>query len=280
MQLWIWQHVRIELPDDWEMLRFSRDGGQGRCAFADRYQFRLELSWRAGGPPDMARLASDYLSKLKLDGAMPDATATRSDGWQGIEGHQDGLATTRFARYLVAEHCLVETVFLWPGGRDLPLEERVLASVAAEAAQRGRFQRWKAFGMDALVTRGLALQDCEVQPASARLTFADGREARQETFLRLGMVPEWLQGSVRDWLMRQKPRDVALASETASDRDGHAIASVAGSRRATLVRRKSRYEAAAWLCPADGRLYCVATVGSDEPLGGRLSCCGHMGLAR
>ncbi len=24
MQLWVWRHIRVELPEDWEMLQFSR----------------------------------------------------------------------------------------------------------------------------------------------------------------------------------------------------------------------------------------------------------------
>ena len=279
MRLWVWRHVRIELPDDWEMLQFSRQSQGGRCAFADRYQFRLELNWReVPGPPDMERMTSDYLAKLRLDGSMPDAAVASSGGWQGIEGHQNGLFTSRFGRHFATERCLVEAVLLWPDKRDADLERAVLASVAPEPEHLGRFQRWRAFGMDILASSGLALTDCRVEPANACLTFADERSGRQETFQRLGMVPEWLDGSARQWLEQQMPRDVALVSQDATEDCGHAIERLVGTRRATLVRKRSRYEASAWICPADGRLYCAANTKATETEPRRLACCPDLEL--
>ena len=104
MRLWVWRYFRLELPDDWEMLQFSRNPHAGRCAFADRYQFRLEISWQAlSGPPNMDRLVSDYLSKLKLDGTMPDAVRLDRPPWVGLRGHQGGILTSRFSRHFPAE---------------------------------------------------------------------------------------------------------------------------------------------------------------------------------
>ncbi|MBM4034517.1 MAG: hypothetical protein FJ291_22455 [Planctomycetes bacterium] len=294
MRLWVWRNIRIELPDDWEMLQFSRDPQAGRCAFADRYQFRAELSWQAvPGPPDMARLASDYLAKLTRDGTRP-ASPTRQDSapegratavsfgeWRGLRGSENGLATSRFCRYLAEESCIVELVLPWPEALDARLEEAVLGSVAAEPQWPWGLRRWRAFGMDLLASHGLALHECSVEPAAARMTFGDERTGCSETFQRLGMVSEWLCGTVRDWLCRQKPSGVAWASEASAQVNGHTIETRAGMVKRGLARRALRYEATAWLCPADGRLYCVSAAGSDgmsasELAGRRLACCGSM----
>jgi len=284
MQLWIWRHLRIELPDGWEMLQFAREQGTGRCAFADRYQFRLELNWRAvESRPDLGRMMSDYLARLRADETMPDAQATEAGGWPGIVGAQHGQLTSRFGTHLADEGCVVEVVFLWPGARDAGLEASVLASVAAEPVRDG-LRRWRAFGMGLRVADGLSLSECVVQPAVARMVFRSEDGVREATYQRLGMVGEWLRGSVGEWLARQSPRDVVRSSAGWETRGSHELALVSGTRRAGLLRRARRYEAAAWVCPADGRLYAGSATGLQGPAaclpGGRLTCCGELEAAR
>jgi len=284
MQRWVWRHIRIELPDDWEMLQFSRHEQSGQCAFADRYQFRAVLGWQAvGGPPDLARLASDYAAKLRLDGTMPDAAPARIGPWHGLRGRERGLLTSRFSGYVADEGCLVELSLLWPGQLDESLEAAILSSVGAEPPRGGGMRRWRAFGLDALVWAGLRLVQCVVRPALARLEFRDPRGTRRETFERLGMVRQWLRGSVRDWLARQTPRDAKDTREESFERNGHRVETVSGPRKAGAFRRPLRYEAAAWVCPADGRVYRVSASAPDRPGSeGRawetLSCCEGMVL--
>ena len=323
MRLWVWRHFRIELPDDWEMLQFSRNIAEGRCAFADRHQFRLEMSWRvAERAPDLQRLMSDYLAKLRLEGALPDAALTpapplrerrggwgeRTAGpWRGIAGHQREVANSRFGRYFGAERCLIEIVFLWPASRDVELEAKILSSIAPEPERPDCLRRWKAFGMDLLAPSDLSLRDCTVEPANVRMTFADARGTRQETFQRLGMVPEWLKSTVRDWLTRQKPAKANVRSQASVSMDGHQVETLGATERAGVLRKEPQYEAAAWICPSDGRLYsvrslapgpdirrraCIPARGSLAPgpeipragmhalPGRRLSCCDGMRVER
>ncbi|HPD15884.1 MAG TPA: hypothetical protein PLE19_13095 [Planctomycetota bacterium] len=286
MQLTIWRHIRLELPADWEMLQFSRNAAAGRCAFADRRQFRAELSWQTvSEPPDLERLASNYLAKQRLEGTMPDAASVRTGEWHGLRGLEEGLLTSRFSRYLAEEGCLIEVALLWPDGLDPSLEARVLDSVGSEPPWPGGRRRWRALGIDAFASPSLDLVECIAQPALARLEFADAKEARHVTFERLGMVPQWLRGSVRDWLMWQMPADVQAPVVQASclcapqmQRLRHQVETIGGLRRGGLFRRPAHYAAAAWLCPADGRLYRVAVTGpeageSGQFISDRLSCC-------
>ena len=283
MRLWIWRHFRLELPDDWEMLQFSRESEAGRCGFADRYQFRLEFYWRrTDGPPDVERMTSDCLAKRRLDGSMPEATLVRVGAWEGIAGRDGRLFVGRFGRYFDPERCLVEIVFLWPESRDSELEERVLASVGVEPAGPDGLRRWKAFGLDLWATDGLPLLGCRVEPAHASLTFAGGAPERREQFGRFGMVSEWLHGTTREWLRRQSLGSVELEAESSQSVSGHAIETLRGLRRprglGRFVGRGVACEAAAWVCPADGRLYHVSLLGPEgkagAPLAGqRLTCC-------
>lgn len=292
MQLWIWQGIGVELPDDWEMLQFSRDRETGRCAFADRYQFRLELGWRTiEGPPDFDRMLSDYVAKLKDEGTMTDARLIEVAGRRGIEGHLDATLTTRFSRYFAEPPRLVDAVLFWPDGIDEELQCHVLASLAIEPTWRGRFRRWKAFGMDLLASGGLSLTACKVQPASARMTFAKSADGKRPTeqFQRLGMVAHWLRGTVEQWLIAQTPKNVTMESPSACTVSEHHVTVAHGACAVSgivrLLTKARHYRAAAWICPADGRLYSVACDGSESQnadsldlAGGRLVCCEDLRL--
>jgi hypothetical protein len=137
--------------------------------------------------------------------------------------------------------------------------------------------------MDLLAAAGLPLRQCAMQPARACMTFGDEAGRREETFQRLGMVDEWLRGSVRDWLAAQAPRDLVRGSHSSADEQGHRVERLSGTRRAGFLRRARRHEAAAWRCPRDGRLYCASFAGQPPDAatrlaGERLSCCEELGL--
>ncbi len=280
MKLWVWRGIRIEVPDDWEMLLFSREARAGRCAFADRYQFRLEFSWRQGNArPDMERMLSDYLGKLRLEGTVPDAREVRNGPFRGIEGRQEGIPTSRFGLYLERLGCLVELVFLWPEARDADLERAVLGSIEPELPWAQGLQHWRAFGLDVLTPGSLTLSECRNEPANAALTFTSPRSQTTERFMRLGLVEEWLEWPIEQWLRSRTPRDATITAVEATSEGGHERVVLTGRRRPGFLRKAAPYVATAWRCPADGRLYAMTSCGSDAPsLGHRLSCCSEMEL--
>jgi hypothetical protein len=287
----VWRHIRFQLPDDWEMLQFSRDPSSGSCLFADRYSFRFELDWRkVPGPPDMDRVLSDYSSRLreekKIDGSRP----VSAGEWKGIEARIDGILTTRFGRYFRTESCLVETVFLWPAGRDPALEQAVLSSFDECPAAYGSLRRWTAFGLDLLASSDLTLDECEVKPALARMVFRDVSRGVEEIFERLGMVGSWLKTGVPEWMESRVPKGFRPSGRTVAAVRRHEIklCSVEAFRKF----RRYGYRAAAWICPNDGRLYHVSVFGplsrglarkadlpqQDPTLPGlRLKCCDDIG---
>lgn len=289
MQLWIWRNFGVRLPSDWELLQFTREESAGRCAFADRHQFRLELDWRVvPAPPDFERMLSDYRSRLVELGMKRVQNVSRK-GWLGVTCEGPEGVTTRFGRHFPGESCLLELVFIWRNGRNLEEEATVLDSVTEEPVHEGCLRRWRAFGMDLLVTSGLALDRCVVEPAHAQMVFSKPGGGVMESFARHGMVTDWLTGSIEDWLMNRAPRSVSAARAGSSHVEGHSIAKVCGSQRAAgvdgIMGRRMHYESEAWKCPVDGRLYSVSRTHNDGkqsacvPLAGtRLSCCDGLRL--
>jgi len=265
MSPWIWRNFKLELPDDWEMLRFSQRFDDGRCVFADRYQYRLEMTWRkVAGPPDFDRMMKDYMGRLETgqDVSKSDLKRSACSDWQGIEGTYRSVYHSRYGKYFARESCLVEIVLFWPDGKDAGLQRTILDSVSEAAPIAGKWRRWQAFGMDFLVSQDLDNRQFKVDPAKVvmRFSYASG-DTRQERFERLGMVHNWLKESVAEWLDRHISPDVVARSTTTKTIDGHAIHIITGRRRRRAIafvrHRWLRHQAAAWICPHDGRLYCT-----------------------
>lgn len=267
------------------MLHYSCNMDAGRCALADRYRFRLEFHWRRSAvPPDLDRMLSDYRKSLEQDGLAEAVQSVQYGSWRGLETESGGVTTWRFGRFFTAESCLVELVFVWPDGPDTQMAHHVLDSVSEEPVLKG-LRCWRAFGMDMNVSDGLALQECTIKPAHAGMVFTKpGKSGRTETFRRLGMVDQWLGAPVADWLSVQQPEKARNWRPGRVSRLNHLIHYADATLPATGLRRLTRrvgsFQGAAWICPADERLYC-ATLTSGQPLsgkpelfdGGRLACC-------
>jgi len=288
-ELWIWRFFAFRLPADWEMLSFSRELETGRCAFADRRNFRFEVNWRqVKGPPDFDRMLSDYAAKLADDDAGKPSRLSRAS-WKGLAAEVDGLFTTRFGRYFGDRKCLLELVFLWPDKHDQDLETSVLTSVASMPCIDGNPQRWRAFGMDIAASPELPLAEVNVRPANVEMIFGDPTRGRCETFKRLGLVAEWLDAPLTKWIGRAAPSGMTFEKARSADVHGHDVEQLVCFRNLAPVRRalglRRYYEAAAWICPRDKRLYHAAvshigrTALNERPFAGRiLSCCERTAL--
>lgn len=271
MQRWIWRQLRVELPEDWELLQFSRSSAAGRCAFADRYQFRFELNWReVPGPPDLERMLGDYQSRLAEEG-LTGIRRIRSGPWQGVAGTMpDRRTTSRYGGHVPPLGCIVELVFLWPGERCQPVEEQVLASFGPETEAPPGQVRWRAFGMELLTTADGTLERCRADPGFQEFRFTSQRRRNWERFSRRGLLSWWLQEPVQHWQRRQLPRHYRVTLDRQEERRGHAVARLHGERSRRLLPDwlfgRREFAAAAWVCPRDGRLYQVAREGYPHAL--------------
>lgn len=283
METLIWRQFEIKHPDDWEMLQFGCGPDTGRCILADRHQYRLEFNWRRfDAPPDWQRTLSDYGNKLKTDHSNASIRPVETSGWNGLDISGKEMNTSRFGRFFGEESCLLEIVFIWPEAKDSDLTRDVLESVRERPSLDGT-TRWRAFGMDLQASETVTLQACVVEPARAEMRFGNGKSPiPTELFQRLGLVPNWLKGSVPQWLEMQVSSDVIDIQQSGTTIRGHDIACVEGILQQgplrRLVRKPPKLRAAAWQCPQDGRLYCATCTDRSEGEatrlpGRRLACC-------
>jgi hypothetical protein len=257
----------MQLPSDWEMLRFSRQFAKGRCHFFDRYQVRMEMNWQSvPGAPDTGRMLSDYTVKLQdqgVEGIEPIAVS----GWHGLIGRQEGTVITRFGRYFESEGCLLELVFPWPGQRDRALEKQILQSVRAELPQADGQVRWRAFGMEVRVPADYELTSCTQDAGRTEFVFSPPKGFGERRFLRLGLIDNWLKGPVEQWLRTQKPRNVLVRKrETVSQGAYEEFRAYGRSKlwHRGIHLRKPYYAARAGICPNDGRLHFASCLSRER----------------
>jgi hypothetical protein len=256
---WIWRQIAFTLPADWEMLQFSLETGKGRCAFADRYGFRAELSWsQVRGEPDYDRMVSDYLSRLEREKQLTEPERLKKAGWHGFSGILRGELSSRFGHYLPAPvGCLVEWVLIWPNRtRDPALEQTVLASTAPAPCDDQAGQRWRAFGLDLRIPPGAVVEACTAHPARTEFHCTDPHRGDRWTFRRFGMVPTWFRGDLEAWMRSQARSDTReLRFRRIAHPDGDALRAEGAWIPRSIHLRKGRYTATAWIDPRDGRLY-------------------------
>jgi hypothetical protein len=258
------------------MLQYSLKLDSGRCAFADRQGFRLEMTWRrVTGAPDFDRMLSDYLAKLADEG-MEGGHRIEQCGFQGLKGVMDGQTITRFGRFAADASCIVELVLPWPDGRDKHLEQAILQSFHEVVADESGYSRWRALGMDVNVPVSLKLGSCRVEPAHVEWRFMDRHDHLALRFARRGMVKEWMDQSVQSWLERDvKPGRKPPPRWRHERIGGHAVDRVEGRTLPSgWLRRTRPLTSEAWICQEDGRLYSWVAeqtmVLPERPL----KCCG------
>ena len=290
MFLHIWQNFRIELPAEWEMLQFSRNPKNGRCAFADRYQFRCELIWRqVSSQPDLKRMISDYKSMLRDRENWKRIKDRKVGEWLGFRGKREGEEVTRYSLYLESVSTILEVVLMWPAGCEYGLEKKILKSVCADRENGDGQKNWKAFGLNLSVASDLSLDECSVMPADVDLCFRNLKGDREEKYSRKGFVDYWLKDSPGEWFGNRIPERVRLDKgfkKNGSEEkiDGHEIYRFKGLLRLGgakgLLRMKIDYQGACWICPKDNRLYSVEISGAcdgDKPgssfASNQLICC-------
>ncbi|MBU0677552.1 MAG: PqqD family protein [Verrucomicrobia bacterium] len=257
MLTWIWNQIAVTLPEDWEMLQFSRDPDRGRCAFADRYRYRFELNWsKVSGEPDFVRMMSDYSHKLEADGKMTDIRDARLCGCPGLIGQSPEGPVSRFGTWIESQSCLLEVVFLWPEERDIAVEKEVLRSLRPSETESDGMNIWRAFGMELRVPESLSLESCSIQAARAGFLFRGKSPAETWVFRRYGMVDSWLKTDLDAWLKSQLPADIKDINIRHSTEGSIETTHLSGRYLPSgLLHKRGLFEAAAWQHPMDRRLY-------------------------
>lgn len=277
MRKWTWRNIEFALPQDWEMLEFSRNPEQGKCLFADRNQYRFKLTWRkTPSCPNFEKAFADHLKNLQERG-IEAGKLISSGEWYGLYGEMNGKRFSQFGRYVYDESCALDTTFLWHGDRDKKLESAILAEIKESCQdQEGRLP-WRAFGMTIRVPRRWKLEKCTVDPGLTAMTFCGEKGSGGEVrFERRGVLKHWLKEPVESWFKRYAQKELGTVEESKTvENSGHQKTTIKGKAKGFLSRKKAAH-GEAWICPEDEHLYSIIGWGNPDTLEKcSLECCGN-----
>jgi hypothetical protein len=280
MQRIEWLGMRMQVPDEWEIVRHSVSPQKGRLVFVDRREQRLQVSWLAAASrPDLERATSDYRSRdLEEDPGTRFEELARGR-WKGFRRLRGRTVLTRAGMYHEPSKRWLELVIFWPDGVD-PEAERALLETFEAQESRGAV-RLSAFGIDLRAPEGWALEGTEVKPAAVTILLS--RPGAKMAVKRLGMVESWLKGDLEGFLRGQmRGRDFECSP---ARRNGHAAQRAegrqAGSKLSRLLGLTHPRADMAWVCPTSHALFQVTVegrgVGMAEAEAVKVNCCGTGG---
>ncbi|MBI5723374.1 MAG: hypothetical protein HZA50_05405 [Planctomycetes bacterium] len=283
MQTTCWRGMRLEHPSAWELTTVGGEKQPGRCIFSDRRYQRLQVLWReVKYVPELTSI----MEKHRRDAKAADKLTVLKDApepWQGVVRKAESGWVVNAGRFFRQNRWLVEAMFVWPGARDVNLENRILASITP-ADDQDEVMAWQAMGLDVSVPKEYELEDCSLQVGRIRWKFASPhKKAPMIAVERLAMAGSWLKSSPGDWLDAELPiRDKRLfrGQDRAFAHPADWIVSRGrAGRLAALARLKRINLDLAWICPAEDRLYHITVsrlqrrLEIELPAGLCVQCC-------
>lgn len=284
MQTTCWRGMRLEHPSSWELTTVGGGKAPGRCIFSDRRYQRLQVLWReVKYVPQLDKIMEKHRRGAKDPAKF--IPKSSPDPWRGFARKADSGWVVNAGRFFRENRWLVEAMFVWPGGRDEELENRILASIAPADNQQ-EAATWQAMGLNVTVPKEYDLSDCSLQVGRIRWQFASPKKrAADITVERLAMASSWLKAPVADWLdaelpIRQKRLFRGQDGSFAHPTDWIVSRARAG-RLAAIARYKRINLDLAWLCPVEDRLYHITVsrlqrqTQIELPAGLSVQCCQH-----
>lgn len=273
-----WRGIRFSHPAEWEPAILSGPKEPGRCTLVDRRFQRMQLHWEIlKQPPDLRAM---YGQLRRSHSEHPVAGLTGVAGWTGLVRKEPQGHVVHAGRYFQDSSCLVQAVFVSPGGRDSELERNVLQSIAPQAASDPAL--WQALGLTVHVPAAFELTSAKHLVGRVEWEFRrSARPAAVLTVERMGMLGFWLKQTLGEWLAAEQPKGFRIVRESpvsCGGHDGYEVVSWRAGVLAGLVGRGEHRLDRAWRCPGQARVYRLACQRRapgeiDWPAGLEVHCC-------
>ncbi|MCY2930546.1 MAG: hypothetical protein NTV86_13815 [Planctomycetota bacterium] len=276
------------LPDGWQ--GFYQEAYQEAC------QKQAEGSGQGKGKDRgvVVRTARGFDIGEGTEGMGSRGKAKGEKGEKGEEGKKGRM--------------LVEATMVWPTGRDVELERRILMGMRPEGRKGTRL--WRAMGMEVELGREYDMVEMKAPVGKIEWVFSrvartappaqageGGREDGEKrdrgkkgekdatvSLSRLAMPKYWLDGPLRDWVAGQAPALADKLRQEPCEVNGHRGEMVLSEQELNAWanwRGWKQYRLdVAWLCPVEERVYHIvcrqrrrdAELSLPESL--RVGCCG------
>lgn len=191
-----WHHFIFDLPDDWEVTRYSTAVPCGRFEFASREGSLGRLSWETTQRfPDEQRILTEYHRRY-----LRQSDKAEFQGFSGIQTERVGPFLVGYRH--TGEPCqavahLGDTgiVLLWvfPAYSDQRLKQIWLPILKSFRPNAGAWREWGCFGLQCRLPQGFDIERAACRPADAWIEFQHKNMHRIDVH-RWGLPRELLRG--------------------------------------------------------------------------------------
>lgn len=280
-----WRGLWLDHPADWEVARASALHEPGRLVFSDRRYHRLDVKWQQlTRKPNVYKMLEKHRRRTERQTKtrVVDLTGLPPE-WHGVVRDTPDGQIAHAARFFKPVRWIVETVLVWPDGRDAELEYEILDSITADDPE-AKLRRWQVSGLSVELERAYDLYASTAQVGRLHWEFRKQPKRGPElTVERLAMPEHWLKDAVRDWLREEQTEDYRTQREGIVNVNGHRAHEMLSWAKVTPINslrgyKRARYERA-WLCDREQRVYRVAMteerkdVEIEPPQSLRVKCC-------
>ena len=258
-----WRGVEIGHPADWELSFASSLDAPGRCTFSDRFFQRLDVRWRPlTYVPDMDKMLDKFRVQKGKKVTFEDAPHLPPP-WRGLVRRMPEARILHAGRFFREARLLVEATILWPRERDPRAETAILTSIGLQDPEaRTRF--WNAMGLEVVVDGRYDLASSSTRVGRVMWEFRPQKPSRKACLgwidvERIATPKYWLQGPLRNWLLKELPERSRVLHRGTATRNGHAAELLTSSTSIGILRslrgvRRVRCDIA-WECPKENRVY-------------------------
>lgn len=191
-----WFSFIFDLPDDWDVTRYSTAAPSGRLEFSNREGSQARLSWeRSKGLPDVERMLTEYHRRY-----LQQYDKDEFIGFSGIKTEQVGPFLIGYRHpgepcqamaHLPDESIVLMWVF--PAYSETLLQTLWKPALLSFRPNTGVWREWSCFGIQCCLPREFEVERATCRPADVWLEFQH-RNMHRIDLHRWGMPRELLRG--------------------------------------------------------------------------------------
>jgi len=264
-----WRELQIDHPPQWEVAVASGCDAPGRLVLADRLYHRIDVRWKPlKYVPNLELMLARYKRRDKDDKTFYADLSTAPPDWKGVVHKVSGATIVHAGRFFRSSRILTEATIVWPGGRSIELENRILASVKA-AEPGAQLRLWQAMGLSVTCPARYDLREASLKVGRIQWDFwpragndKAAAAAGQLRVERIAMPDYLLKGrAVREWLAEELPAGSRQLRQRLVGWAGHQVDELVSIGKAPLSARLGGMRLMrldlAWRCPIEQRIYHV-----------------------
>ena len=204
-----WHHIRVTVPDDWEVTAYSVEDRAGRLEFSTRRGLQGVISWEpCSREPDCATTMETFLRNNILGRQLAKETGLGTNNLKTekigkfLLGWLDETLSCQALAYSVESKHLVRWVF---EGHSSEFEKRNTVKPILESFDFNDDEscEYCLHGIHCTLPRDYKIEDMAVLPANVMMAFESENSKRRATFRRWGMASMILgNADLADFYMR------------------------------------------------------------------------------